>query len=249
MVKSKPSHPPEDNELKIPTDRNKGKVSKPRKYRGKKQPRNKSSLEPETKTDFHGRCTDLEGYTFDLGPRESDKFSRTMKGLERYLRTTHSDSCQPAIMTETLATFPNPEMPTITELGTERPKTNGEMTHLEKKNIDEAIRQKLWKKDVYKSDMHKIYSLVVVQTNEQLQEKAALYATFQVVKTDRDPIGYLMILKKIFFQTNSNNTQSAHCAFLRGACITLCNTPAITPLTTWSGSAMPKKSMKPVTEA
>ena len=37
------------------------------------------------------------------------------------------------------------------------------------------------------------------QTNEQLQEKAASDATFQAVKTDQDPIGYLMILKKIFF--------------------------------------------------
>ena len=55
MVKSKPSRPPEGNELKIPTDRKKWKVSKTKKYRGKKQPQNKSSLEPETETDFQGR--------------------------------------------------------------------------------------------------------------------------------------------------------------------------------------------------
>ena len=46
--------------------------------------------------------------------------------------------------------------------------------------------------------MHKIYNLIVGQTNEQLQEKAVSDATFQGVKTDRDPIGYLMILKKIY---------------------------------------------------
>ena len=68
-------------------------------------------------------------------------------------------------MTETSANFPDPEMPTITELGTERPKTDGEMTYLEKKNIDEAIRQKLRKKDVYNSDMNKIYNLIVRQKN------------------------------------------------------------------------------------
>ena len=99
MVKSKPSRPPEGNELKIPTDGNKGQVYKPKKYRGKKQPKNKSSLEPKTETDFQGQYTDLEGYTFKLGPRASDKFGRTMKELERYLGTTYSDSCQPAIMT------------------------------------------------------------------------------------------------------------------------------------------------------
>ena len=63
-----------------------------------------------------------------------------MKELERYLGTTYSYSCQPAIMTETTANFPNLEMHTITELGTDRPKTDGEMTYLEKKIIDEAIR-------------------------------------------------------------------------------------------------------------
>ena len=82
MVELKPSRPPEGNELKIPTDGNKGQVSNPKKYRGKKQPRNKLSPDPETETDFQGRCTDLEGYTFDLGPRSFDKCARTMKELE-----------------------------------------------------------------------------------------------------------------------------------------------------------------------
>ena len=36
MVKSKPSHPTEVNELNILTDENKGKASKPKNYRGKK---------------------------------------------------------------------------------------------------------------------------------------------------------------------------------------------------------------------
>ena len=49
-------------------------------------------------------------------------------------------------MTETAATFPNPEKFTITDLGTYWPKTDGEMTYLEKK-IDESIQQKLRKKD------------------------------------------------------------------------------------------------------
>ena len=62
-----------------------------------------------------------------------------MEELEQYLGATYSDSYQPDIMNETAATFPDPEMPTITDLGTESPKTDGEMTYLEKRNIDEAI--------------------------------------------------------------------------------------------------------------
>ena len=52
-------------------------------------------------------------------------------------------------------------MPTITDLGTERSKTDVDMTYLEKKNIDEAIHQNLTKKDVYESDMYNIYNLNV----------------------------------------------------------------------------------------
>ena len=66
MVELKPSCTPEGNKLKIMTEGNKGQAFNTKKYRGKKQPRNKSSLEPETETDFQGRCTDQEGYTFDL---------------------------------------------------------------------------------------------------------------------------------------------------------------------------------------
>ena len=63
------------------------------------------------------------------------------------------------------------------------------MTHLKNNNIDKAIRHKLRKKDVYETDMHKIYNIILGRTNEQLQEKAASEATFQVVNTGRYPIG------------------------------------------------------------
>ena len=106
-------------------------------------------------------------------------------------------------MTETPATFHNPEMPTIPYSVTKRPKTDVDMTDLNKNDIDEAIHQKLRNKDVWKSDMHTIYNLIVVQMNEQLQEKAASDTTFQDVKTDQDPIGYLMILKILWLSNQS----------------------------------------------
>ena len=65
MGESKRYRPPEVSESKIPTDWNKEQASKLKKCRGKKT-RNKPSPEPETETDFQGRRTDLEGYTFDL---------------------------------------------------------------------------------------------------------------------------------------------------------------------------------------
>ena len=79
-------------------------------------------------------------------------------------------------------------MPSITDLGNEDPKIDAEMTYLDKNNIGESIRQNMRKNYVYKSDMHTIYNLILVQKNEQLQEKAASDATFQAVNTDQDPI-------------------------------------------------------------
>ena len=103
-------------------------------------------------------------------------------------------------MTKTPETFSNPEIPTITpDTGTDRPKTYRKITYLEKNNIDEVICQKLSKKDVYETDMHNIYNIILGQTTYQLQDKAASYATFQEVKSGQDLIGYLMILKKLLF--------------------------------------------------
>ena len=63
-----------------------------------------------------------------------------MKELEQYLGATYSGSCQTDIMTETLATFPDLEIPNIPDSGIERPRTDAEITYLEKKDIEEATR-------------------------------------------------------------------------------------------------------------
>ena len=95
-------------------------------------------------------------------------------------------------------------MPTIIpDMVVKHPKTDMEMTYLKKKTIDKAIRQKIGNKDVYKTDMHKIYNIIAGQTNEQLWEKAESDATFHVVNTGREAIGYLMILKKFCFSNKS----------------------------------------------
>ena len=87
-------------------------------------------MEHKSDTEIQSRCTDLEGYIFDLGQRASEKRFRKMKEMEKYLGATHSDRYQPSIMTETADTFPNPDIPTITDLDIERPKKDVEMTYL-----------------------------------------------------------------------------------------------------------------------
>ena len=87
----------------------------------------------------------------------TDKFSRKMKDLERYIGANYSNNFQPAIMNETPETFPYPEIPTIIpETGVERPKMDTDTAYLKNNNIDEAVRQKLRKKDVYDTEMHNI---------------------------------------------------------------------------------------------
>ena len=85
-----------------------------------------------------------------------------MKELYCYSGETYSDICQPAIITETPATFPDPVMPTvIPDTGDECPKTYADMTYLKKMNISEGIIHKLRKKDVNETYMHKIYNLIM----------------------------------------------------------------------------------------
>ena len=87
-------------------------------------------------------------------------------------------------MTQTPETFPYPEIPKIVPgTGIECLNTYTDITYLENNNIDKAICQKLRKKDVYETDMHNICNLIVVQKNEQLQEKAVSDDTFQAFKT------------------------------------------------------------------
>ena len=57
------------------------------------------------------------------------------------------------------------------------------MNHLNKKSTSEATHQNMRKKDVYESDMYNTYNLILVKKNEQLQEKSASDANFQVVNT------------------------------------------------------------------
>ena len=77
------------------------------------------------------------------------------------------------------------------------------MIYLWKKNINEATHQNLRNKDVYESDIHNIYNIISVQGYEQLQDKATPDDTFQAVKSDQDPIGYLIILNRLCFSNKS----------------------------------------------
>ena len=99
-----------------------------KKYRGKKTQTKSQGPDPEDETKFKGQCSDLEFYIFDLWPRASDKFTKTMKYMERYLEATYRNICQTDIMTETLATFSEPYIPTsIPDTGVKSPKTNVDM--------------------------------------------------------------------------------------------------------------------------
>ena len=183
MVETKPSCPPEGNDLNNSTDKNKGQAPKSKNYRVKKTLTKYQVPDPEAKTNSKGWFSDLEGCIFDLGLKASDKLSINMKYLQRYLGATYRDSCQSDIMIKTLDTFPDPEMSTIApNMVVQHPNTDVDITYLKNKSIDEYIHQKLRNKDVYETDMHNIYNLIVGQKNKQLKEKAAYYTTFHVVK-------------------------------------------------------------------
>ena len=168
-------------------------------YRGKKTWTKTQGTGLKENIDSKGRFSDLEGYFFNLVPRALDKFISTMKELERYLGATYIYSFHPEITTDTPATLPDPDMPTaMIDTGYEHPKTDIETNYLKKKNIDEAIHQKMRKKYIYMKPRCKRYTISSwARLTKKLQEKAASYATSQVVKSGGYPIIYLMTLKKI----------------------------------------------------
>ena len=59
----------------------------------------------------------------------------------------------------------------------------------------------------YDTNMHMICNLIVSRTYEKLQEKTALDKTSQVVKSIRDPIGYLRSSRSSSFPINPYSTQ------------------------------------------
>ena len=79
------------------------------------------------------------------------------KELEKYLGATYINSYQTAIMTETLSTLPNQEIPAIIpDTGVDRPRTDKKMKPPKKKNIDKSICQKRRNIDVYETNMYNI---------------------------------------------------------------------------------------------
>ena len=62
----------------------------------------------------------------------------------------------------------------IPATGIKRPKVYTNITYPKKNNTDMAIHQKLRKKYVYETNIHKINNIIVDQTNAQLQEKVEL---------------------------------------------------------------------------
>ena len=94
-----------------------------------------------------------------------------MKELERYLCKAYINICQTEIINETLATFPEPNTTTtMMDTGADCLQKESEMTYIKKKNINDAIHQNFRKRNVLKTNMHKIYNLIMGYKNEQPQD-------------------------------------------------------------------------------
>ena len=84
---------PLGNESKVSIDESKKQASNPKRYISKKTYTKNQVPELEADTDFKGRCSELEGYVFNIWMIESEKFASKMKELKQYLGTTYSNIC------------------------------------------------------------------------------------------------------------------------------------------------------------
>ena len=100
----------------------------------------------------------------------NNKSTKT-RGSELESETNFKDRCSDleGYIFETPSPLTDPEMPTIIpDTIVNHPKTDAEMTYLKNNIIHEATYQKLRNKDMYETNMHNIYNLIVDHTNKQL---------------------------------------------------------------------------------
>jgi hypothetical protein len=98
--------PPED------PDKSTWKTKKNRHRRKKKGTDDTTSDEtPKLKLAFSGRCEDLEGSIYDVGPNQADCYIKTTREIEEYLGRKFTLEATKSIEDLTLVTFAEPTKP------------------------------------------------------------------------------------------------------------------------------------------
>ena len=202
-METTPSDSKESNPAKTPDESSSGsgttgggpwsKYSKRRGgsgYRGRRTTAtNHPAPRPTNQVKFKGRCTDLEGHIFDVGPTQATQYMKTKNEITEYAGRTYGSTTRRSMeelkdMASILIVKP-----------TEDPNAKGGEMELVKYRFRAYITEQV----KYEQDMKKLYSVVHGQCTDAMKRKIQTQSGYQTVSDTSDSIGLMKIIKKICY--------------------------------------------------
>ena len=150
---------------------------------------NTAAPKPSNQTLFKGRCPELEGFIFDVGPHQASIYAKTKVEIVEYAGRTYSSAARVAIgkLIGQEARFINRHVSagnTVAE---------NEITKIH-------ARSALIKLIKYKENMEKLYSVIYGQCTDAMRQQLDTHANFESASDDNDSIALMMMIKQICFK-------------------------------------------------
>jgi hypothetical protein len=162
---------------------------------------------------FSGRCKELEGHIYDVGANQADRYIKTTKELEQYLRGTFTPEALKSIEELTLVSFTEPSMP-VDDYGVEI--DDDELTYIQKTILGGRIKEYLYETKEFAQDMVKIYITIHGQCTDAMIQKLETDQHYETVKEESDATGLLKMIKKICYnyQNEATTTRMSNSRYL-----------------------------------
>jgi hypothetical protein len=153
---------------------------------------------------FSGRCEDLEGSIYGIGPNQTDRYIKMTREIEEYLGRKFTPEATKSIEELTLVTFTEPTKP-VDAAGTAV--AGDTLTYVQKTILSGPIKEYLYETKKFEQDMAKIYSTIHGQRTDAMVHKLTTDQDYKAVKDSSNPIGLLKLIKKICYSYQTEQFQ------------------------------------------
>ena len=145
---------------------------------------NTAAPKPSNQTLFKGRCPELEGFIFDVGPHQAYVYAKTKVEIVEYAGRTYSAAARVAMskLEGQEAKFRNTHVP-------------GADTVAENEITKIHARTALMKLIKYTDDMEKLYSVIYGQCSDAMRQQLDTHENFENASDDNDSIALMMMIK------------------------------------------------------
>jgi hypothetical protein len=144
-----------------------------------------------TTVKFKGRCPELEGHIFDVGPSQATVYTNTMKEIVAYAGRMHIAEVRTTIATITDQAH--------TILPPDDPANEATLSYVQKEILNSRVKTYVINSTKYASQMKNMYSVILDQCSNNMMEQIDGQEDFATIQAQSDAIGLLKIIKKICF--------------------------------------------------